>query len=172
MTKFTLYQIKDDPKVAHGIKFSGLEELEKYGLRDKLTLDIYKKVYEGEVEESRTSRQLETIYTLLQGKKPEGYTGHSVSVSDIVLMNGVYYYCDRYGWKAIEISGTPSTEDQEEAAADPLADMAIDDYLSLLDSDKDKACNILNHLLWYLQQEGVVDFHEDKLDELMNAPAY
>ena len=50
--------------------------------------------------------------------------------------------------------------------------MAIDDYLTLLDSDKEKAYDILNHLLWYLQDNGVVDFHEDKLDELYNTPNY
>ena len=50
--------------------------------------------------------------------------------------------------------------------------MAIDDYLALLDKDKEKAYDILNHLLWYLQDNGVVDFHEDRLDELYNAPNY
>ena len=49
--------------------------------------------------------------------------------------------------------------------------MAIDDYLALLDNDKEKAYGTLNHLLWYLQEQGVVEFHEDKLDELYNAPA-
>jgi hypothetical protein len=49
--------------------------------------------------------------------------------------------------------------------------MAIDDYLALLDNDKEKAYDTLNHLLWYLQEQGVVEFHEDKLDELYNAPA-
>ena len=50
--------------------------------------------------------------------------------------------------------------------------MAIDDYLALLNNDKEKAYDILNHLLRYLQDNGVVDFHEDRLDELYNAPNY
>ena len=50
--------------------------------------------------------------------------------------------------------------------------MKIDDYLALLYTDKEKAYNILNHLLWYLQDNGVVDFHEDKLDELYNKTDY
>lgn len=50
--------------------------------------------------------------------------------------------------------------------------MAIDDYLALLDLDKEKAYDILNHLLWYLQENNVVEFHEDALDDLYNAPAY
>jgi len=48
--------------------------------------------------------------------------------------------------------------------------MEIDDYLDLLDNDKEKAYDTLNHLLWYLQDQGVVEFHEDKLDELYNSP--
>lgn len=88
MTRFKLYQIKDDPQVAHSIKFAGLEELEKYGLRDKLTLDIYKQVYTDTIEDADISAQLECIFATFQGSKPAGFTGHSVSVSDVVYIDG------------------------------------------------------------------------------------
>ena len=104
MKRYKIYQIKDDPQVAHGIKFAGLEELEKYGLRDKLTLDIYKQVYSDTIEDADISAQLECIYSSFQGSKPAGFTGHSVSISDVVHIDGRYYYCDLYGWTEIDLA--------------------------------------------------------------------
>ena len=45
-----------------------------------------------------TSEILEEIFTLLNVNHPEDYTGHSLSVSDIVVLNDKKYYCDSYGW--------------------------------------------------------------------------
>ena len=87
MKKYKILQIKNDPRVAHGIKFSGLEDLEEFGLRYKLTLDIYKEVYSGEIEDGETNQQLDRIYSMFQGVKPENYKGHSISVSDINSMD-------------------------------------------------------------------------------------
>ena len=32
------------------------------------------------------------------GQKPESYKGHSLSVSDIVVLDGVNYYVDSFGF--------------------------------------------------------------------------
>lgn len=101
MTKYILYQIKNDPSVPHGIKFSGLEDLKKFGLLDKLTLNIYIPVYHGTIENGKPEEQLEKIYSRFQGIKPEGYRGHSISVSDVIFIKGNFYFCDRICWKKI-----------------------------------------------------------------------
>ena len=49
--------------------------------------------------------------------------------------------------------------------------MAIDDICDLLGGGE-KGYNTLNMILWSLQEQGAVDFHEDVLDELYNAPSY
>ena len=49
--------------------------------------------------------------------------------------------------------------------------MAIDDICNLLGGGE-KGYNTLNMILWSLQEQGAVDFHEDVLDELYNAPSY
>lgn len=98
MKKFILYQIESQIEAAHGIMFSSLDTLEKIGLRNALTLDLYDVVFQGTLEDDL---DLEDIYMSFQGQKPEGYKGHSVSMSDVVEMEGKYYYCDRYGWTEI-----------------------------------------------------------------------
>ena len=56
--------------------------------------------YEGNIETDKTDEYeiLEEIFTLLNVNHPEDYTGHSLSVSDIVVLNNKKYYCDSYGW--------------------------------------------------------------------------
>lgn len=102
MRNFRLYQIESQMDAAHGIVFSALETLEKMKKRNSLTLDLYDVVYEGTLEDDL---DLEDIYTAFQGHKPEGYKGHSVSMSDVVEMEGKFYYCDRYEW--VEITFAP-----------------------------------------------------------------
>ena len=64
----------------------------------------YKKVYEGEVELKDTPlRVLEELYQKFNLHHPEDYTGHSISTSDVVILDGVKYYCDSYGWVNIDM---------------------------------------------------------------------
>ena len=62
--------------------------------------EYYENTYEGEIETDKTNNYeiLEEIFTLLNVNHPEDYKGHSLSVSDIVELNGKKYYCDSYGW--------------------------------------------------------------------------
>ena len=67
--------------------------------------EYYENTYEGEIETNKINefKILEEIFTLLNVNHPEDYKGHSLSVSDIVVLNGKKYYCDSYGWKEVEI---------------------------------------------------------------------
>lgn len=49
--------------------------------------------------------------------------------------------------------------------------MGIDDICNLLGGGE-KGYNTLNMILWSLQEQGAVEFHEDVLDELYNSPNY
>lgn len=67
---------------------------------DYVHLEYYEKTYEGEIETDKTDEYeiLDEISTLLNVNHPEDYKGHSLSVSDIVVLNDKKYYCDSYGW--------------------------------------------------------------------------
>lgn len=59
----------------------------------------YKKVYEGDIEGSEnTAHLLDVIFQIFNLNHPEDFRGHSLSVSDVVELNGVKYYCDNDGW--------------------------------------------------------------------------
>ena len=62
----------------------------------------YKKVYEFEEDyEGDINSLLEGLFIRFQGTKPSGYSGHSLSVSDIVVVDGNKYYVDSFGFKAL-----------------------------------------------------------------------
>lgn len=93
-----IWQLKAD--ISPECKFIGYEELkENFGEPDKNNYEI---VYEGEIE----TNDLESIYTKFNLNHPQGFTGHSLSMSDVVELyddsGSDFYYVDRFGFKEIE----------------------------------------------------------------------
>lgn len=87
--------------IEHPLTFMGL----KYWKDEPLTLDAYEDMgdlpfnnVDGDVMET-----LEDIYMYGNSDKEyyDGYKRRSISVSDIVELDGRYYYCDTIGWKDI-----------------------------------------------------------------------
>ena len=67
----------------------------------------YKKVYEGEIESDPIQGNdilgaLESLFKTFNIDHPDDYRGRSLSVSDVVVLDDVKYYCDSYGWVNIE----------------------------------------------------------------------
>ena len=45
---------------------------------------------------------LEELFKIFNIKIPEDFKGHSLSVSDIVEIDGKNYYCDFVGWEELK----------------------------------------------------------------------
>ena len=95
MKQFTIYQINGKKENARNFMFTGLEMLEHLGIKKQLSLDLYDKVYDGWIDDEAN---LDEIFAKFQGKKPEGYKGRSISVSDIIRIEAKYFFCDDYDW--------------------------------------------------------------------------
>ena len=100
--KYTIYQI---PSVRRGTP----EDIyRKYCFSplcwiDEVNLKNYIQVYSDEVEYSDTVKMfLEYLFKKFNLDHPNDFGGHSMSVSDIVKVDGKYYFCDSIGWKYIE----------------------------------------------------------------------
>ena len=90
-----IYQInldKDEQRAA----FMSWESMERYGLA--LDRSSYDEVFSGDVP----CDSLEDVYYMFNMEHPAGYRGRSLSVSDVVEIDGVFYFCDSFGWKRIE----------------------------------------------------------------------
>ena len=97
--KFQIYQLPDGEKY-HGIRFEGMEQLKKDGIQ--LNKDDYSLVYEGEVGEFRGNATLEALFAQFNTAHPADFTGHSLSVSDVIIISvdgkDTAYFCDSFGF--------------------------------------------------------------------------
>ena len=102
MKNFKVYQISEEVKNSRYLMFSGFDMLKSLGL--EFDFNNYKEVYDGNIIESSPDiyKVLDEIFHLLNiGKRPENYNGHSLSVSDVVYIDGRYFFCDSYGWEEV-----------------------------------------------------------------------
>ena len=93
--KYKIYQLKKGPE-NHAIRFEGFTNAERYGEAAKP--ENYDLVYTGSLDDSEDSNKLEAIYTKFNLDRPEDFKGHSLSVSDIIVMNNEAHYVDSYGF--------------------------------------------------------------------------
>jgi len=93
---------------SYGIIFRDYDDI-----KDNFNLKNYSIIYEnknfnhvnpltGEPIEEDIEDLLEYIFRIFNiGEKPNSYKGHSLSVSDIVELDGVMYYVDGFGFKKL-----------------------------------------------------------------------
>lgn len=94
---FQIYQLKRGEKTRE-LQFESYDRLKESG--QTLNPDHYVKVYEAELTEGLS---LEDIYTRFNIDHPKDFYGHSLSVSDVVVLHkdgkDTAHYVDRFGYK-------------------------------------------------------------------------
>ena len=93
--EYKIYQLKNSPE-NHAIRFEGYSLAEKHG--EPAKSENYELVYSGSLDEFEDGNKLEAIYTKFNLDRPEDFKGHSLSVSDIIVMNNEANYVDSYGF--------------------------------------------------------------------------
>lgn len=96
---YDIYQLKDFPE-RRDYAFEPLDRLR--GMERKVDMQNYDKVYSGAMFPGES---LESIYTRFNVDHPQDFTGHSLSVSDVVVIrqNGqeTAHYCDSFGFAEV-----------------------------------------------------------------------
>lgn len=93
--EYKIYQLKNNPE-NHAIRFEGYTLAEKHG--EPAKPENYDLVYSGSLDDFEDTNKLEAIYTKFNLDRPEDFKGHSLSVSDIIVMNNEAHYVDSYGF--------------------------------------------------------------------------
>lgn len=97
--RFGIYQLKDTEE-ARDIHFMGMDYLESKGIA--VTKENYNLIYTAPLEEGTS---LEDIYTHFNIDRPADFRGHSLSVSDVVVLhqNGenTSHYVDSFGYREV-----------------------------------------------------------------------
>ena len=96
---FSIYQLKGGNETLD-YRFEPLDSIHRNGLSVKP--ENYELVYEAPLT---TKDNLESIYTRFNVDRPADFTGHSLSVSDIVVLHqdgkDTAHYCDRFGFSQV-----------------------------------------------------------------------
>ena len=96
---FAIFQLKDD--APRELRFANMSELNAEPAKDN-----YKAVYVGELSQfGSTDSILESIYVAFNVQRPEDFTGHSLSVSDVIALKQdgqiSYHYCNSCGYQQL-----------------------------------------------------------------------
>jgi len=99
---FEIYQIKRADET-RDIRFEPYERLLEAGL--KPDFKNYDKMYEADISMlsgKSTGEKLESAFYTFNMERPEDFKGHSLSVSDVVVLDDTAYYVDSVGFKPLK----------------------------------------------------------------------
>ncbi len=95
-----IWQLKADSDFE--LRFRAYDEVVK--ALGEPSIENYETVYDGELE----TNDLEAVYAKFNMDHPNGFTGHSLSISDVVELydksGSEFYYVDRIGFQKIEFA--------------------------------------------------------------------
>lgn len=121
---YNIYQLKDTPDRRY-YAFEALDRLHEQGRR--VDIQNYDRVYSGFM---RPNENLESIYTRFNVDHPKDFTGHSLSMSDVVVIHQdgkhTAHYCDRVGFAEVPEFFEPANYLKN-------AEMAVEDDLGMID---------------------------------------
>jgi len=125
---YAIYQLKRDDFAAD-LRFMNSEYLQKKGIEPQY--ENYELVYTGALTKDGSQvEKLENLYRIFNIEHPQDFTGHSLSVSDIVALKqaGVvsYHYVDSIGYK--ELTNFRTTENYLKNA-----EMQMEDDFGMID---------------------------------------
>ena len=129
---FAVYQVKNDPAVFRNLAFMPLDFVEKKGY--SVSRENYDLVYTAAMPQPLTP---EDLFVKYNADAPADFSGHSLSVSDIVAIKRdgqvSYYYCDSVGFKELpDFRQEPSAE-KAPTVAELEAQVNAGQSISLLD---------------------------------------
>ena len=99
---FEIYQIRRVDET-RDVRFEPYERLLKAGI--KPDFKTYDKMYEADVSMlsgKSTGEKLESAFYVFNQERPEDFKGHSLSVSDVVVLDDTAYYVDSVGFKPLK----------------------------------------------------------------------
>ena len=141
--RYGIYQLKDSGET-RDIRFMDMDYLEREGI--PVSRENYTLVYTGELKEGMS---LEDIYMKFNTDHPADFTGHSLSVSDVVVLHqdgeNTSHYVDSVGFKEIpeftkELSVSSEISTEKDAVIGETAEIpeGAEEENTLAEPDNDK----------------------------------
>lgn len=123
--KYQIYQITDIETARYAFMSWDFAKSHNFNISD------YAQVYEGEIDEHNMYAALEDLFEIFNMRRPSDFTGHSLSVSDIVVLTEgsveSTFYCDSFGWENI----SKSVDEPNEPKVTLEVEGDTDDYFEI-----------------------------------------
>ncbi len=92
-----IYQIDAERDINH-VKFVSHEKMSRFQKTDKVQEGLYDRVFIGEID----VKSPEEVFVMFNLQGHFLHNGHSLSVSDVVVMDDKAFYCDYVGFKEVQ----------------------------------------------------------------------
>jgi hypothetical protein len=171
---YTIYQLKDDPELDDR-RFESTASLMNMGILkdnyEEIKPENYKIMYSGKLSEIKgesQSEKLGAIFEKFNLNRPDDFKGHSLSVSDIVVLQQegktTAHFVDSYGFT--KLPEFAKTLENEKAMASELAVKVGDRYVSIHESDEGLDYSIFD-ADYHLVDGGVLDDPDISIHEAL-----
>ena len=160
---FSIYQLKDDDSL-HYIRFEGLTRLHKEG--NEVERDNYNLVYEAAL---KPGTSLDDLYYEFNMQHPKDFRGHSMSVSDIVVLHkgdeDKAFYVDTFGFTEVPEFLLEKVQEKQ-MDMDEAAYKLGDRYISIQRTDEGFDYSIYDEA-YHLLDGGVLDNPDISIGEVL-----
>ncbi len=160
---FSIYQLKDDDSL-HYIRFEGLTRLHKEG--NEVERDNYDLVYEAAL---KPGTSLDDLYYEFNMQHPKDFRGHSMSVSDIVVLHkrdeDKAFYVDTFGFTEVPEFLLEKVQEKQ-MDMDEAAYKLGDRYISIQRTDEGFDYSIYDEA-YHLLDGGVLDNPDISIGEVL-----
>ena len=165
---FSIYQLKDDDSL-HYIRFEGLTRLHKEG--NEVERDNYNLVYEAAL---KPGTSLDDLYYEFNMQHPKDFRGHSMSVSDIVVLHkgdeDKAFYVDTFGFTEVPEFLLEKVHEQQ-MDMDEAAYKLGDRYISIHRTDEGFDYSIYDET-YHLLDGGVLEDPDITIGEVLKQITY
>ena len=160
---FSIYQLKYDDSL-HYIRFEGLTRLHKEG--NEVEHDNYNLVYEAAL---KPGTSLDDLYYEFNMQHPKDFRGHSMSVSDIVVLHkgdeDKAFYVDTFGFTEVPEFLLEKVQEKQ-MNMDEAAYKLGDRYISIQRTDEGFDYSIYDET-YHLLDGGVLDNPDISIGEVL-----
>ena len=160
---FSIYQLKDDDSL-HYIRFEGLMRLHKEG--NEVERDNYDLVYEAAL---KPGTSLDDLYYEFNMQHPKDFRGHSMSVSDIVVLHkedeDKAFYVDTFGFTEVPEFLLEKVQEKQ-MDMDEAAYKLGDRYISIQRTDEGFDYSIYDEA-YHLLDGGVLEDPDITIGEVL-----
>ncbi len=132
--KYEIWQVRD-VEANKDVMFKSWEDLEWQDEQEGIGFrkEHYEKVYEGgyivkvdkNTAETHIVCVLDNLFEKFNVNKPADFKHRSMSVSDVVVINGRAFYCDSFGWKEVDFEYVTMEKLQSDLEAEEIEDMFV-----------------------------------------------